>query len=129
MRIALLIPATLSLALAPPPARAQQPTPEARMSLDDFVLDKAELGGRRVAVAGTIACIGGADICYLFGAQGFSMNAFASFKASGLSRDDRKRLLGCDAIMNKCPVVLHGKATADKMPFNDITALTIEWVQ
>ncbi len=89
---------------------AREPAPP--MSVEDFVLDKDELGGRLVAVTGSAWCMG-VELCSL--ASEKSLATTVMFNPRSLPRDVRKRLLECNPFTDPCVATVSGRATADIM--------------
>jgi hypothetical protein len=98
----------------PAPARAA----DAKLSVKDFILDRAQLAGRIVNVEGLAQCSGFS--CWLT-EMGFLQEQVAGFDASALPRDDRKRLLDCNQIPGRgCSAAVTGRVAGDTLRADSI---------
>jgi hypothetical protein len=77
------------------------------MSVTDFLLDADGLEGQTVSVSGLAVCMG-ADLCVLYqGATNLAQSI--TFDPKGLSREVRKYLLECSALLHWCNVTITGR--------------------
>lgn len=91
------------------------------MSVEDFLLDVSTLKGS-VAVKGSTSCLQG-TLCYLHGSNFMTM---LNFDASNLPREDRRRLMSCQPLVEPCNVVVYGIARP-KDSLSKFSAYTIEF--
>ena len=98
--------------------------PVKSMTVQDFLLDVAELNGQTMAIRGSALCIG-TEMCYLYPGA-LNMMQSVMFNPGALSREDRKRPLDCNPVLNFCDVVITGRVDAKAM-ITKLMARSISW--
>lgn len=118
-------PAPQPSAEAPAPGKSAptgNPSPTV-LSVNDFILDRQDLIGKTVTVAGYPTCLNGDD-CSLYGQDIQNSVSFAY----NLPRSDVAILITCDLFNHQCPAQITGIVTIGDLGEVSILASQIEWL-